>query len=148
MIVIDMLQQFKQGYKRRWELIFNRINLKKNTEFDFRDVTVDLPANLPANEDEVIDMWLKLRGLASDETITERLPLGLDYTSERNKIDKQNQENIENNIGNMQKNSMKNKEYEVGDADNVGETRQPNEKTETSIPKAKQKDTVKTPRDI
>lgn len=94
-MTINLKQQFKMGYKRRWELIFNRINLRKGTQFDFRDVTIDLPANLPANESEVIDMWLKLRGLASDETITERLPLGLDYTSEKNKIDEQNQENFE-----------------------------------------------------
>ncbi|MCI8618342.1 MAG: phage portal protein [Clostridia bacterium] len=102
MMTINLIQQFKMGYKRRWELIFNRINLKKGTNFDFRDVSIDLPANLPANESEVIDMWLKLRGLASDETITERLPLGLDYTSEKNKIETQNQENMQNNIKNMQ----------------------------------------------
>lgn len=102
MMTIDLKQQFKMGYKRRWELIFNRMNLKKGTKFDFRDISVDLPVNLPANESEVIDMWLKLRGLASDETITERLPLGLDYTSEKNKIDTQNQENMKKNMENMQ----------------------------------------------
>ena len=102
-MTINLKQQFKMGYKRRWELVFNRINLKKGTKFDFRDILVDLPANLPANESEVIDMWLKLRGLASDETITERLPLGLDYTSEMNKLDAQNERNIENNLKQMEK---------------------------------------------
>lgn len=101
-MTINLKQQFKMGYRRRWELVFNRINLKKGTEFDFRDVSINLPDNLPANESEVIDMWLKLRGLASDETITERLPLGLDYTSEINKIDAQNERNIETNLKQME----------------------------------------------
>lgn len=102
MMTINLKQQFKMGYKRRWELVFNRINLKKGTEFDFRDIAIALPDNLPANESEVIDMWLKLRGLASDETITERLPLDLDYTSEMNKIETQNERNIETNLKQMQ----------------------------------------------
>lgn len=102
MMTINLKQQFKMGYKRRWELIFNRINLKKGTEFDFRDISIALPDNLPANESEVIDMWLKLRGLASDETITERLPLDLDYISEMNKVDAQNERNIETNLKQMQ----------------------------------------------
>lgn len=102
MMTTNMMKQFKKGYLRRWELIFNRINLKKKTKFDFRDVSVDLPVNLPSNESELIDMWLKLRGLASDETITDRLPLNLNYTSEINKIDAQNQRNIETNLKQMQ----------------------------------------------
>ena len=101
MMTVNMIQQFKQGYLRRWELIFGRINLKKNLDFDFRDITVDLPVNLPSNESEVIDMWLKLQGLVSDETIVERLPLGLDYTSERNKLEEQNQGVVMEN-GNME----------------------------------------------
>lgn len=101
MITVNLIQQFKQGYLRRWELIFGRINLKKNLDFDFRDITVDLPVNLPSNESEVIDMWLKLQGIVSDETIVERLPLGLDYTSERNKLEEQNQGVVIEN-GNME----------------------------------------------
>lgn len=116
MMTINMIKQFEKGYLRRWELIFNRINLKKSTKFDFRDITVNLPANLPSNESEVIDMWLKLRGLASDETITERLPLGLDYTSEKNKIDTQNQENMEKNLESIKK-ANNNSKFEVKDGD-------------------------------
>lgn len=116
MMTIEIISKFTQGYKRRWELIINRINLKKNTNFDFRDISVDLPANLPANESEVIDMWLKLRGLASDETITERMGLGLDYTNEQNKIDEQNKKNIQNNYNNLKEGTKKdNKKYEVND---------------------------------
>ena len=103
MMTTKMLKQFKKSYLRRWELIFGRINLKKHTKYDFRDISIEIPSNLPANESEVIDMWLKVRGLASDETIIERLPLGLDYTSESNKIEAQNERNIENNLKNMAK---------------------------------------------
>lgn len=138
MMTISLMQQFKTGYKRRWELIFNRINLKKGTKFDFRDVKVDLPANLPANESEVIDMWLKVRGLASDETITERLPLGLNYQSERNKINTQNQENLEN----INKNN--NKQFEVKEGGKDAELelpRQEDERTKEDISEDKQTNT-------
>lgn len=148
MMTIDLKQQFKMGYKRRWELIFNRINLKKGTKLDFRDVSVDLPVNLPANESEVIDMWLKLRGLASDETITERLPLGLDYTSEKNKIDAQNQENIEKNMENI-KNA--NSEFEVEEDRENGDldiSRQSNEETKKDISKNIKTNTKQTSRNI
>lgn len=118
-MTINLKQQFKMGYTRRWELIFNRINLKKGTKFDFRDISTDLPANLPANESEVIDMWLKLRGLASDETITERLSLGLDYTSEKNKIDAQNQENMQKNLENIK--NIGNERYQIKDNEKVGD---------------------------
>lgn len=121
MMTINLKQQFKMGYKRRWELVFNRINLKKGTEFDFRDVSIDLPDNLPANESEVIDMWLKLRGLASDETITERLPLGLDYTSEMNKMDIQNERNIETNLKQMQMLGQEEKENKTDKPDGDNE---------------------------
>lgn len=145
MMTIDLIQQFKMGYKRRWELVFNRINLKKGTEFDFRDVSINLPGNLPANESEVIDMWLKVRGLASDETITERLPLGLDYTSEKNKIDAQNEANMQKNLEHMQKLGQGNKQYEIKDNGKVGDTnenvevsRQADAKAKTDISKDKQ----------
>lgn len=156
MMTINLRQQFKKGYKRRWELIFNRINLKKGTEFDFRDVSIDLPSNLPANESEVIDMWLKVRGLASDETITERLPLGLDYTSEKNKIDAQNEENMQKNIENMKKLGQGNEQYEIEETDSkvgdtngkVGVSRPTDAKTKKDISKDKQTNTKQTSRSI
>ena len=155
MMTIDLIQQFKMGYKRRWELIFNRINLKKGTEFDFRDVSINLPANLPANESEVIDMWLKVRGLASDETITERLPLGLDYTSEKNKIDAQNEENMKKNLENMQKLGQGNQQYEIKDNGKVGDTngnmevsQSTDAKTKTDISKNKQTNAKQDTRNI
>lgn len=87
------MQLLKMAYKRRWELIFDRLNLK-GTQYDFRDITITLNKNLPANENEVVDMYMKLRGLISDETIIDRLPLNLDSTSEEQKMDEQNENDL------------------------------------------------------
>lgn len=98
----NTMQQLKKAYLRRWELILDRINLKKSTKFDFRDITVELPYNLPANENELIDMWLKLRDIISDETIISRLPLNLEYQSEKAKMDEETDEAMERNIKRME----------------------------------------------
>ena len=92
------MQQLKMAYKRRWELIFGRINLANGTKFDFRDIKITLNKNLPANENEVVDMYMKLRGLISDDTIIERLPLNLDSTSELYKMEEQDQKNLEKEL--------------------------------------------------
>ena len=97
-MTIDVVNQLIMAYKRRWELIFNRINLKHNTKYDFRDVKIELQKNLPANESEVVDSWLKLRGLVSDSTIIERLPYGLDALVEQNKMEEQEQSQLEKDI--------------------------------------------------
>lgn len=97
-MTIDIVNQLKMAYKRRWELIFNRINLKQNTKYDFRDVKIELPKNVPANESEIVDSWLKLRGLISDETIIERLPYGLDALVEKGKMEEQEQSQLEKDI--------------------------------------------------
>ena len=97
-MTIDIVNQLQMAYKRRWELIFNRINLKKHTTYDFRDVKIELQKNVPANESEVVDSWLKLRGLISDSTIIERLPYGLDALVEKDKMEEQEQSQLEKDI--------------------------------------------------
>lgn len=100
----DAMQLLKTAYLRRWELIFGRINLKNSTNYDFRDIKITLNKNLPANDNEVVDMYMKLRGLISDDTIIERLPLNFDSVSEQNKKREQDEENMEfymNNASNM-----------------------------------------------
>ena len=94
---------FKKELLRMWEMITNRINLKRGTSFDFRDIEVILNRNLPQNNQEIVDIWLKLRGLLSDKTIIEHLPFELDAESELTEVDVQNEANIEKNIQNMQK---------------------------------------------
>lgn len=103
----QVLQQadklFEKELLRMWEIITDRINLKKNTEYDFRDIEVILTRNLPTNNQEITDNWLKLRGLLSDKTVIDHLPYDLDSESELAEMDTQNEANIEKNMENMQK---------------------------------------------
>lgn len=103
----QVLQQadklFEKELLRMWEMITDRINLKKNMEYDFRDIEVILTRNLPTNNQEIIDNWLKLRGLLSDKTVIDHLPYDLDSESELAEMDVQNEANIEKNMQNMQK---------------------------------------------
>ena len=96
-VTTQAMQLLKMAYKRRWELIFGRKNIK-GAKFDFRDIKITLNKNLPANENEVIDMYMKLRGLISDETIIERLPLDLDANSESTKVEEQEQEDLDKEV--------------------------------------------------
>ena len=73
-------------------------------------------------------------------TFTERLPLGLDYTSEKQKLNDQNQENLETNLENM-KRLGQNKNFEVKEEDNVEISQQTTSEAEKTVPKGKQKDT-------
>lgn len=99
MMTANIISELKKAYARRWELIFGRINLKKNTMYDFRDIDIDLPKNLPANDDEKIDSTLKLQNILSEQTIIEKL--GYNYLDERNKKDSEAEENMMNNIERM-----------------------------------------------
>lgn len=99
MATSKVVSELKKAYLRRWELIFNRINLKKSTNFDFRDIDIDLPKNLPANDDERIDSMMKLQGILSEQTIIEKL--GFNYLDEKNKKDTEAEENMISNIERM-----------------------------------------------
>ena len=96
-------RQFRKAILRRWETIIDRINKRKNKKYDFRSIKIDLQRNLPTDKYTETDRALKLRGLLSDESVIDMLPDDLDSISELEKIDKQNQENIEKNLENMQK---------------------------------------------
>lgn len=141
----QVLQQadklFKKELLRMWEMITSRINLKKNTEYDFRDIEVILTRNLPQNNQEIVDNWLKLRGLLSDKTIIEHLPYDLDSESELTEMDNQNQENMQKNLENMQ---------QIG-SDNTNDMelpRQENAGTKTDLSKDKQADEKQSSNDI
>ena len=97
----NVVAQLKKAYLRRWELIFNRINLKKNTDFDFRDIDIDIPKNLPPNDSELTDQLLKLRDMISNQTIVEKL--GYNYLSEKEKMDREAEDNMMANIENMKR---------------------------------------------
>lgn len=108
------MQLLKMAYKRRWELIFGRINLKGN-DYDFRDIKISLNKNLPANENEVVDMYMKLRGLISDETIIERLPLNFDSKSEEGKMEEQDEKELNNEVEKAKAFNSVNPNNEVND---------------------------------
>lgn len=99
MATANIVAQLKKAYLRRWELIFGRINLKKGTSFDFRDINIELPKNLPANDDEKIDSMLKLQNILSLQTIIEKL--GYNYLDEKNKKDSESEDNMLANIERM-----------------------------------------------
>ena len=99
MATTEIVSELKKAYLRRWELIFNRINLKKNTDFDFRDIEIDLPKNLPNNDDEMVTTMLKLTNLLSEQTIIEKL--GYNYIDEKNKKEAEAMDNILTNIEHM-----------------------------------------------
>ncbi len=96
-------KQFKKAILRRWETIIDRINKRKHKNYDFRSIKIDLQRNLPTDKGTETDRALKLRGLLSDESVIDMLPDDLDAISELEKVDKQNQDNIEKNIQNMAK---------------------------------------------
>ena len=100
MMTANVISEVKKAYQRRWELIFGRINLKRNTQYDFRDIDIELPKNLPANDDEKIDSMLKLQNILSNQTVIEKL--GYNYLDEKNKKDQEAEENMINNIERMQ----------------------------------------------
>ena len=127
----QVLQQadklFKKEYLRLWEMITNRINLKKGTTYDFRDIEVILNRNLPSNNSEIIKDWLGLRGLVSDKTVIDHLPYDLDSESELLAMDEQNAENMQKNLENMR---------QLGGGEDVGRTRQTNGDIEAEIPES------------
>lgn len=129
-------KSFKKELLRMWEMITNRINLKKNMQYDFRDIEVILVRNLPQNNKEVADNWLKLRGLLSDKTVIDHLPYDLDSESELAEIDSQNEANMQKNMENIEKMTQNNSQ-EVGDA-NVGISRQKDDRIKTDIQQDKQ----------
>lgn len=124
----QVLQQadklFKKELLRMWEMITSRINLKKSTNFDFRDIEIILTRNLPQNNKEIIETWLKLRGLLSDKTVIEHLPYELDSESELAEIDNQEETKMQKSMQ-MLGSEQNGQDMEI--------SRQSNVKTKTSI---------------
>ena len=108
---------FKKELLSMWENIIGRINLKKGTSYDFREIQIDLERNLPTDKDSVVAMALQLRELLSDETILGMLPFDIDIESELAKKQEESEQNFQENLK-MIKNTSKNEEEDV----NVEET--------------------------
>ncbi len=81
-----------------WEAFTERINLKKGTKYDFRNLKITLQRNMPTDKKAETDRVLSLQGVVSNETLLNMLPDELDASSELEKIKKQNDEMLEENM--------------------------------------------------
>lgn len=112
---------FKKELLCMWENIIGRINLKKSTSYDFREIQIDLERNLPTDKDSMIDMALKLREVLSDETILNMLPLDIDVESELAKKQEEADTNFQENMERIknQGNNLQNDNKEVKEDEDV-----------------------------
>lgn len=147
----QVLQQadhlFKKELLRMWEMITDRINLKKSKQYDFRDIEIILTRNLPTDTESIVNAWLKLRGLLSDKTVIDHLPYDLDSEAELAEMDAQNEANIEKNLENMEKmgqdttNAQLNIETQNKQDNKLTDNQEV--KTEVKQDKVKKSDTIK-----
>jgi SPP1 family phage portal protein len=110
---------FKKELLAMWENIIARINVKKGTNYDFREIQIELQRNLPTDKDSMVNMALQLREVLSEETVLSMLPFDIDIESE---ISKKKEESAENFNANMEliKNQTPKEEEDI----NVEETEQ------------------------
>lgn len=120
----EAIKSLQKELLRMWENITDRINTKKNKQFDFRDILITINTSIPTDDSEVAQMWLTLRGLISDETIIENLPFDLDAESELKKMQDQNEENMERAVERAKefKNDKDNKDISNSDNDDESDT--------------------------
>ena len=111
----EAIKSMQKELLRMWENITDRINTKKNKKFDFRDILITINTSIPTDENEIVDAWLKLRGLISDATILENLPYDLDAESELKKMKEQNEENMEEAVERA-------KEFKNGNNENISDS--------------------------
>lgn len=137
MATTNAVKQIKRALLKRWEIIFERINIKKNTNFDYRDIDIDIPKNLPANDDEKIDSLLKLKDTISNQTIIEKL--GYNYRSEKAKMDEEAEENFENNMNNVLSYQQQDEQDQQGNEEQSQQTTEQEKEQENPFKKKEQK---------
>ena len=125
----DIVSNLKKALLRRFELIFNRINYKKGTKYDFRYIVIDIPKNLPSMTDETVEQMIKLNGILSEETIIEKL--GYDYETEKARK--------EDDLGASYNMDNSNKDVESGEEQDVNETKNSDSKPDEGNEIAKEK---------
>lgn len=101
LIELDRLLQVE--FLAMWENIVDRINFKKKTNFDFRDIHIEFPRNLPSDFASQINNIVLLSNLLSKETLIRLLPYDIDVETEMSKLSAEQaenavQESIENKI--------------------------------------------------
>lgn len=111
-----------------WEALTERINLKKGTKYDFRNLKIYLLRNMPTDKKAETDRALSLRGLICDESIINLLPDEFDASSEIEKMKKQSEENLVDNIDKIKSfHNNKNNPKESEDKEIKTETNKNNE---------------------
>lgn len=128
----ETMKSLQKELLRMWENLTDRINVKKNKKFDFRDILITINTSIPTDDNEVVDMWLKLRGLLSDSTIIEQLPLDLDAESELKKLKEQSEENMEEAVNRA-------KEFGNGNNKNISDNNN-NDESDTTDDRANQEE--------
>ena len=98
MVLIEAEKMFKKEMQRMYENITDRVNTKKNTKFDFRDITITMERNIPIDDEDIAQTWMNLREILSDKTILEHLPYDIDVETELKNKEEQSEENMENAI--------------------------------------------------
>ncbi len=116
-LIVDAEADFKQGFLRRWELIFNKFNKDKRKEYDFRNVEVTLQRNMPSDSSSETSRAMSLRDLLCDETIIGMLPDDLDPKNEIAKKKAESEENLNNNQELMKKFSKNKDVYQDNEED-------------------------------
>lgn len=112
-----------------WEAFTERINLKKHTNYDFRNLKIKLQRNMPTDKQTETSRALSLRGLICDESVINMLPDELDAQNEIEKIKNQSEENLEENMKKIQSfgktesdtKKIENKDQENTDNQNINE---------------------------
>lgn len=122
----EAIKSLQKELLRMWENITDRINTKKNKKFDFRDILITINTSIPTDDSEIVDNWLKLRGLISDATILENLPYDLDAESELKKMKEQNEENMEEAVERA-------KEFKNGNNENISDSDNDDESNITNM---------------
>ena len=125
----DIVSNLKKALLRRFELIFNRINYKKGTKYDFRYIVIDIPKNLPSMTDETVEQMIKLNGILSEETIIEKL--GYDYETEKARK--------EDDLGASYNMDNSDKDVESGEEQDVNETKNSDSKSDEGNEISKEK---------
>lgn len=83
---------FRKGLTRRLEILGNYLSLS-NKEFNFEEALIVFKRNTIESLNEIIDIATKLKGIISDESLLEFIPI-VNGEDEMKKIKKQKEENM------------------------------------------------------
>lgn len=80
--LIEADRIFYKEFIALWENITARINLKKNTSFDFRDIKIEFIRNVPSDKTTTVNNAVLLQQLLSRESLLRILPYEIDVADE------------------------------------------------------------------